>query len=547
MQIVRFFLKALQIIYILLLIIILLPIALLAVIYLIVRQLFSRSFILDIIVLSFSVYITYQNSGDLHSYLNLTFQHYQELRPQEFVLYQMNHFSFGTKPFLVVFLIPLAIINILLLLTVNKKSLPIKNDNTAGVLLTDGSNREFLTDKELNQHTLIVGTTGSGKTTTLMNFVESAAQRQIPLIFLDGKGSLDLIDKIAQIAHMYQRKFRVFTLRPRSDLATLAGYNPFASGNATEWKNRIMSLFAAVEGKGQEHFSLGEQNYINFVANILAKLPSKVDLRVFLAFLENPEKLLALSHEIDPEIGKKIAKLQNDGELRQLIGDVIKLLELFIYSDYGYLFNTLDMENVITIRESILNKEIILFQFDASSYPEDSRKVAKMVISDINSSFAGFGQFTKCYCIFDEFASYASSNLAETISLHRSNGMHAVIGTQSIETVKLKSSETKRIAEELIACCNTYITHTLNHYEDATIMANIMGSHKQQEISQTISPSDSESLLRNDDKISHHIKTIDKHKVSIDTIMELKTGDAIIYRKAMGLLPHKITIRNLRY
>ena len=431
--------------------------ALIAVVYLIMRQLLLQTRIFDLLVLVITGFIAYQKSGYLYDYVNLVIEYYHNFDITSFIVYQIKNINFTQELFLIVLLMPLSAVCVLqdFLVKLHQPKSLIKDPLEDGVILADGINPVFLTDSELNQHTLIIGTTGSGKTTTIMNFIESAAKRNIPVVFLDGKGAVDLINKMSQIAKNYQRKFRVFTLRPRENMPNLAGYNPFANGNATEWKNRIMSLFAAVEGKGQEHFAMGEQNYINFVANVLAKLPARVDLRLFLAFLENPEKLLALAHEIEPEIGKKLATLQKDGELNTLIGDVVKLLELFIYSDYGYLFNTLDMENVITLKEAILNKELILFQFDASSYPEDTRKVAKMVISDINSSFASFNEFTKCYCIFDEFASYASSNLAETISLHRSNGMHAIIGTQSIETVKLKSSETRRIAEELIACCNT--------------------------------------------------------------------------------------------
>jgi hypothetical protein len=39
---------------------------------------------------------------------------------------------------------------------------------------------------------------------------------------------------------------------------------------------------------------------------------------------------------------------------------------------------------------------------------------------------------------------------------------------------------------------------------------------------------------------------IDTHKISIDTLMELKTGDAIIYRKVAGILPHKVKIQRLQ-
>ncbi len=149
-------------------------------------------------------------------------------------------------------------------------------------------------DAELNQHCLLVGTTGSGKTSTMLHFVESMAERNFPVVYLDGKGSSYLINKLKAIAIKHGRVFKVFTLRPgiNSDLTNLAGYNPFGSGTATEWKNRIMALFTQAQNRGQEHFSLGEQNYINFVAKILYSWGKPVDLRIFLALLEQPASIV---------------------------------------------------------------------------------------------------------------------------------------------------------------------------------------------------------------------------------------------------------------
>ncbi len=415
----------------------------------------------------------------------------------------------------------------------------IKSDtNIDGILIGDSNNKNIIvSDKELNQHCLIIGTTGAGKTTTILNFVESAAKRGLPLIYLDGKGSFDLVDKLQQIADCHKRTLKVFSLRPKESIRSLAGYNPFSSGGATEWKNRIMALFSQASGRGQEHFSLSEENYINFVASVLAKLDTKIDLRVVLGFLEQPNKLVALAHEVSPDIGIKLAKLHSNNDVNKLVGDVIKLLELFIYSDYGRLFITKEMDQVINLRESILNNEMILFLFDTSTYPEDTRKIAKMVINDLNSSFSDFTEFTKCYCIFDEFASYASDNLAETVSLQRSKGMHAIIGTQSITTVKLKAADTKRIAEELIACCNTYIVQTLNHADDAEILSKVMGTRKAYQVTTQLG-----SKGGNAERSS--VKLVDEFKVHPQALKELSRGEAIIYRKAANLEPIKIKVRS---
>ena len=120
---------------------------------------------------------------------------------------------------------------------------------------------------------------------------------------------------------------------------------------------------------------------------------------------------------------------------------------------------------------------MVLFLLDSSAYKSDTEKVAKLVINDINSTFAELAAPKLSYCVFDEFASYASSNLADTISLLRSKGMHTIVGTQSIVSVSLKSEETKRVAEEIKGCCNTYLCLGINNEEDAEIISKIFNTH----------------------------------------------------------------------
>lgn len=209
-----------------------------------------------------------------------------------------------------------------------------------GTLLSKSYGEDIvITDKELNQHCLIIGTTGAGKTTTILNIVDSAASRKLPCIYLDGKGSPELVDKLRIIATKHNRTLKVFTLRPNMNIPETAYYNPFSSGTATEWKNRIMSLFAEAQGKGQEHFSLAEQNYINFVSNVLHGLSQKenqsIDLKILLTFLENRDLLIAAANKVDPVMAAKLDNLHNDANNKHMAADVVKLLELFIYSSWG--------------------------------------------------------------------------------------------------------------------------------------------------------------------------------------------------------------------
>lgn len=518
------------------------PIGLLSIAYCGVTNLLVKPLRIDMLLLAGILVVGVLNFN-WNNYLQqpkLLINYYTQYGFFPLMNYQLANFSstFFSGELILILVIPL-MIRIFNLLNTKSSILPestaheiSKDELKEQTLLTDSSNRQspiIINDNELNQHCLLVGTTGSGKTTTMLHFVESMARRNLPVIYLDGKGSFDLVDKLSAIAKQYNRVFKVFMLRPGVDIPELAGYNPFSSGTATEWKNRIMSLFTQAQSRGQEHFSLGEQNYINFVANIIYRFGKPVDLRVILALLEQPNKLLDLAQKVDPLIAMKLTQLQNGG-IDTKVNDVVKLLELFIYSDYGYLLNTTEehsIKNVIKIRESILNNEIVLFLFDASTYPEDTRKVAKMVISDINSSFSEFSKFTKGLCIFDEFASYASENLAETISLQRSKGMHAIVGTQSIATVKLKSSDTRRIAEELIACCNTFIVQRINHVDDAELLARVIGTQKTYEVVYQTSP------LQDNEINSKTFKPVEQLKISPQVLKDLQTGEAVIYRKAV--------------
>lgn len=90
----------------------------------------------------------------------------------------------------------------------------------------------IVTDKELNEHCLLLGSTGSGKITTIFIVVDSALEQGLPVIFIDGKGSRELPQKMQVLCQKHSRILRVFALDVE-EIPAINVYNPFTSGNFT--------------------------------------------------------------------------------------------------------------------------------------------------------------------------------------------------------------------------------------------------------------------------------------------------------------------------
>ncbi|MDQ5921378.1 MAG: conjugal transfer pilus assembly protein TraD [Pseudomonadota bacterium] len=410
----------------------------------------------------------------------------------------------------------------------------------------------LLTEKELNSHALYIGTTGGGKTTAILCNVEHCAINGIPCILMDGKGSPDLPQKIKYLADKYNRKFKLFTVKPEAlskELQEcLAAYNPFAVGTHTEWKNRLMSLFAEVEGRGQQHFALQEEAKLNLLMQLIKTCGVRVDLKLVLDYITDPEIIKTFAQKTeDLALIKEVYALYPDEiSNKKQTGDIELILKLFINSSYGHLFNTGVSKSVIELQQSVINDEIVLFMLDSSAFKEDTKKLAKMVINDINSAFSTIkertGTIKNCFCIFDEFASYASSNLSDTLTLHRSNGLHAIIGTQSLTAISLISYETARVAEELISCCGTYLVLQLQHNEDIERIAKIFGTQESFEVTRQIDVSEGGGATG-----MGSTKRIDEFIVHPKMIRNLSgnEGTGYIYRKTYGQKPFKIILRRV--
>ena len=208
----------------------------------------------------------------------------------------------------------------------------------SGTLLgVDKNDREpiDLSDHHANKHALVLGTIGSGKTVSVLNIVESAIDRRLPVVYVDGKGDYDLACQVISYARARGRPAYLFAMHGESCL-----YNPLSSGGFSAKKDRIIEL----REWSEDHYREIAEGYMQLVFKVLDACGIDIDLvsvADYMSFerltelikqhrdsLDRPDRLL---HDID----KRREVEEHISSLRDLVW---KLAE----SEIGHLFDTVD-------------------------------------------------------------------------------------------------------------------------------------------------------------------------------------------------------------
>lgn len=289
-------------------------------------------------------------------------------------------------------------------------------------------------------HTLIQGTTGSGKTTLMYSLIEGACKLGIASLFLDGKGDPLTIMEVQKIAMRYNKKVLVFSEHSKLH------FNPVRNGKPTSIKDRLIAMM-----------DWSEQFYANESQNTLQKIisfiqdyievektregdrpeeqgdPLKMDLETIHRFLDYEEIATYLFYEQSEEIIDNAEKISSNSsgaemaetireyksktavkgslhqkymrqffekdelsygdleEIAEMRGEQVKLvkglrtqIELLIYSDLGDKFlESEDQSENIDILQAIENGDIVIFSFNANDYESFIKGLGRLVISNI--------------------------------------------------------------------------------------------------------------------------------------------------------------------
>jgi type IV secretory pathway TraG/TraD family ATPase VirD4 len=370
------------------------------------------------------------------------------------------------------------------------------------------------------KHIFICGTTGSGKTVALSNYIKSGIEKDYPLLIIDGKGDTgegsiyDIVKSLKGNKELYVINL---TNPLKSDF-----YNPFKNATPTIAKDMLINL----TDWSEEHYKLNTERYLQRLLQLLVL--SGVPLS-FKSIINNMSvnKFSKLSGQLlKAELINKDEHLENI-EMTKTSGKIadgaFARFSLIAESELGYIFD----EAGIDIYTALEEKAIILFVLNPLIFPEMSPLIGRLLLIDSKKALSNlFGRNgNRIFFIMDEINAYASPVLIDLVNKSRSAKITCILATQSLSDLDYAVGEAFK--EQIIENCNNYIVMRQNSSVNAEHWANILGTRGTLEVTYQLQ----QKGLNTSETGFGSAKRVREYFYHPDDIKTLKTGQGIILSK----------------
>ncbi|MFU0252070.1 type IV secretion system DNA-binding domain-containing protein [Spiroplasma sp. Moj] len=354
------------------------------------------------------------------------------------------------------------------------------------------NNKIGLIKKNLIQHTILVGTTGSGKTTTLIQIIKELRFKFCETtIIIDGKGDIDLIEKVKQ-------------LDSNTFIWEISGntkYNPFANKDKVILADKIMSLF-----------NFSEQYYQNLAHNYLLLLLNTLLKNNIAITFDNLVKYFPI---------KQLEKLIvfNDNNLSLLLN--------FDEKDINGLYNQLNVYNTQlndslgnnnNLLELITKHKTILFSINSLMYPKLAGSVGKIIIQDLKELTALKPVNQKINVVLDEFNVFASETIVNLINKSRAFNYQCFLSFQTINDLKTNNMN---LTDTIFGNVSTIVCHNIKDPNTAEYVASVFGTQETEKLTRQLD-------FKNNTADMGSVRSVDEFVVHPNDLKTLKIGECYL-------------------
>lgn len=292
----------------------------------------------------------------------------------------------------------------------------------------------FLTNEQRLMHTQVVGSTGTGKTeSVLLTLFAHDVMHGKGAVIIDGKGDLELYDRILFIIKKQKREkdFLFFSLA-HPDLSKT--YNPLLRGNATELKDKLIGSMQWTE---EFYRRMAEQASLVLLSAMVGN-KDKVRFQALYSYVTDLGVLKGLvdkttDWDLKLELQKMAKQFKNNSKfLSGLIAD----LYLMSHSEFSHLVDV-EIPN-IDLLDAYLNNKIVYFQLDLQGYGDTAKRLGRMILQDIRTVSSYIQSYVKehkrkFFPVFvDDASSFLDVNFIDFLNKARSAKLAITLLHQSL-------------------------------------------------------------------------------------------------------------------
>ena len=396
--------------------------------------------------------------------------------------------------------------------------------NTAGTtLIGKTSGKREVRTPDNAKHIFICGTTGSGKTVALSNYIKSGVEKDYPMLIVDGKG--DTGDgSIYDIVKRLKGNKRLYVINLTNPIKS-DFYNPFQNATPTIAKDMLINL----TDWSEEHYKLNTERYLQRLLQLLVLNKTPLSFKTILEFMsvENFSKLSGelLKNEVITK-DEHLANMEMTKTSGKIAESAFARFSLIAESELGYVFN----QTGIDIHTAIKEKAIILFILNPLIFPETSPLIGRLILIDSKKAVSNLygSNSSRTFFIMDEINSYASPVLIDLVNKSRSANITCILATQSLSDLDYASGEAFK--EQVIENSNNYLIMRQNSAVNAENWANIIGTRATLEVTYQLQ----QKGLNTSETGFGSAKRVREFLYHPDDIKTLKTGEAILLSRDNG-------------
>ena len=388
-----------------------------------------------------------------------------------------------------------------------------------GTLLGHIGKKEIYLPDDL-KHIFICGTTGTGKTVTLSNFIKRSMEKNYPLLIIDGKGDTGK-GSILDIIHTMNPRKKTYVINMNDPLSSTR-YNPFKNASSTIAKDMLINMTEWSE----EHYKVNAERYIQRVLTLFEIAKQPLSFRRIIKAL-NIEQFIKCSGILLKEgLIDKDTHLENI-EIAQTSGKIaqssIARFSSITEGEFGKIF----ADDGIDISQAMRENAIILFILNPLTYPELSPAMGKLALIDAKQAVGALFKIHKerTFFMFDEISSYASPSLVDLVNKSRSANVTCVLATQSLSDLDYAVNE--NFKEQIIENCNNYVVMRQNSGVNAEHWAKVLGTQSTLAVTHQLQ----QKGLNTSETGFGSARLVREYIYHPDEIKNLKTGEGIYLSK----------------